>query len=192
MVDRCLPPSSRSNWTDEGQNYMQDVLCYEKQRDVYSFGPYVISTISERAGTKGCMPDATFRSGYEPTLTEKYRGGCVQALIGNIFSSTIGNGLLQSTEFLVDENLLQKRNAMYRSRHTRKKSMEESARKSKCKPISKNRLRSKNAKKSMAMKSNVREQKRVRFQDSFVTAQAIVNDLIDVVVTCSSHSCGLE
>lgn len=38
----------------------------------------------------------------------------------------------------------------------------------------------------------MREKKLVRFQESFYTTQSIVNDLIDVVLTCSGQAYGLD
>lgn len=68
-------------------NYMLNVLGFQKQMDSYSCGAYVLATVSKFAVSRGCMPAETFET-YKESLAEDYRWAAARCRLCAIISGT--------------------------------------------------------------------------------------------------------
>lgn len=162
---------------------------YEEHRDVYSCCPYVISAVAEMARTKTSVTKTTVKSCYGAYLTERDRWEYVEARLGNIFTTIIGNGLFQSAEFLVDENLLWERKQKYRSWIRRPIG---EARSSKLPKLGRGKTKATQRQEDRLrihvepVKHKIR---RVTFEDSHFVVSSIVRKLVDRVITSGGKTC---
>lgn len=127
------------------------------------------------------MPRDTFQGGYDARLTETYRWGCVEARIRNIFSATVGNSLLQSAEFLVDENMPRKRKEVYQARHEKKRKIRNAQslrrpRKTQLSPAGKRKTRD-----LPRINNNIKARERVRFEGSKHAVESILNRMFHAI-----------
>lgn len=79
-------------WNAYPEKYILDVLKSEKQPDSYSWGAYVLAAFSAFVSSTGYLPEQTFYSGYDSSITYKYKWASTRSRVMKIIYAYEENG----------------------------------------------------------------------------------------------------